>query len=110
MSRSVKQRSSPLTEAERRVLPLVVDGLLYREIAERLSVSRRTVETHVASIFRKVGVRSRRDLARVYRLSTGYGRDRPIDAAPHAPRCSGCGRPTGGLVDTWQGAVTAGMG
>lgn len=108
MSGSVTQRWSTLTEAERRVLPMVVDGLLYREIAERLFVSRRTVETHVASILRKAGVRSRRDLARVYRLGVGHGR--PIDAAPHAARCSGCGRPTVRLVGPGPGAVTAGMG
>ncbi len=52
-----------LTETERRVVGHVVQGLLYREIAERLFISRRTVETHVANAFRKVGVSSRRELA-----------------------------------------------
>ncbi|MBW3664933.1 MAG: AAA family ATPase [Actinobacteria bacterium] len=55
-----------LTEAEQRIVPLVAEGLIYREIGERLFISRRTVETHVARIFRKVGVRSRRDLTRAY--------------------------------------------
>lgn len=55
-----------LTETEARIVPLVAEGLVYREIGERLFISRRTVETHVANVFRKIGVRSRRDLARAY--------------------------------------------
>lgn len=55
-----------LSEAEQRIVPLVADGLTYREIGERLFVSRRTVETHISNIFRKVGARSRHDLARTY--------------------------------------------
>lgn len=51
-----------ITEAEGRVLALVVEGLTYRAAGERLFVSRRTVETHVASIFNKLGVRSRHEL------------------------------------------------
>lgn len=51
-----------LTEVETRVMNAVVDGLTYREVGERLYISRRTVETHIASVFRKVGVRSRNEL------------------------------------------------
>lgn len=51
-----------LTPAEQRVLPLILDGLLYREIAEELHNSRRTIESHAASIMRKLGVSSRREL------------------------------------------------
>ncbi len=54
-----------LTPAERRVLPLILDGLLYREIAEELHNSRRTIESHAASIMRKLGVSSRRELGDV---------------------------------------------
>jgi DNA-binding CsgD family transcriptional regulator len=52
-----------LTDSERRVVDLVGEGLTYREIGERLFISRRTVETHVARAFRKLGVRSRAELA-----------------------------------------------
>lgn len=51
-----------LTEAEQRVAAAIVEGLTYREIGQRLYVSRRTVESHAASIFRKVGVRTRNEL------------------------------------------------
>ena len=51
--------SSPLSPAELRLLPYLLTHLTYREIAERLFVSRNTVSTEVSSIFRKLGVSSR---------------------------------------------------
>jgi len=51
--------ASPLTPAELRLLPYLQTHLTYREIAERLFVSRNTVSTEVSSIFRKFGVSSR---------------------------------------------------
>lgn len=54
---------SSLTESERRVAALVADGLSNPEIAEQLVVSRETVKTHLANIFAKLGVTSRRELA-----------------------------------------------
>ena len=51
-----------LTDSERRVVALVPDGLTYREIGERLFISKRTVETHIAHVFTKLGVSSRREL------------------------------------------------
>ena len=55
-----------LTEAEARVAALVATGALYREVADRLHVSRRTVETHVANAMRKVQVRNRGELTASY--------------------------------------------
>jgi len=52
-----------LTSRERDVATLVADGLTNREISNRLSVSEKTVETHLASIFAKLGVRNRSDVA-----------------------------------------------
>jgi DNA-binding CsgD family transcriptional regulator len=52
-----------LTDSERRVLERVREGLTYREIGERLFISRRTVETHISRIFWKLGVSSRAELA-----------------------------------------------
>ena len=53
-----------LTAAERRVAELVGQGLSNREVASTLFVSAKTVEFHLRNIFRKLGVRSRTELAR----------------------------------------------
>jgi two-component system response regulator NreC len=53
-----------LTEREREVLDLLVLGHTNVEIASLLFLSPRTVETHRASIQRKLGVKSRADLVR----------------------------------------------
>ena len=51
--------ASPLSPAELRVLPYLQTHLTFREIAERLYVSRNTVSSQVTSIYRKLGVSSR---------------------------------------------------
>lgn len=56
-----------LTQRERDVLRLLADGLGDRDIAAALTISRRTVETHVSSILRKLDVRNRVEAARRYR-------------------------------------------
>ena len=53
-----------LTATETTVAELVAGGLSNREVAERLVTSVRTVEGHLGSIYRKLGVRSRTELAR----------------------------------------------
>jgi DNA-binding CsgD family transcriptional regulator len=52
-----------LTPTELRVAGAVADGLSNPQIAERMFISRRTVATHLTSIFRKLGVSSRAELA-----------------------------------------------
>jgi DNA-binding NarL/FixJ family response regulator len=47
-----------LTDREREVLRFVAEGLSTKEIASRLSISTRTVETHRAHLMRKLGIRS----------------------------------------------------
>jgi len=54
-----------LSEREREVLALLVDGLMNKEIARRLSISERTVKFHVASILGKLGVPNRAAAVRV---------------------------------------------
>jgi DNA-binding CsgD family transcriptional regulator len=53
-----------LTATEQRVADLIAGGATNRDAAAALFVSVRTVETHVASIYRKLGVKSRAELAR----------------------------------------------
>jgi LuxR family maltose regulon positive regulatory protein len=50
---------SSLTAAELRMLPLLPTHLTYPEIGQRLFISRHTVKTHAASVYRKLGVSSR---------------------------------------------------
>ena len=52
-----------LTPAERRVADLVAAGATNRATADRLFVTVRTIEVHLTSIYRKLGVRSRTALA-----------------------------------------------
>ncbi len=48
-----------LTPREREVLELLSEGLSARQVARRLSLSERTVNTHVANLYRKLGVSNR---------------------------------------------------
>ena len=57
-------QTGELTPAERRVAELVGQGLSNREVASALFLSAKTVEFHLRNIFRKLGVRSRTELAR----------------------------------------------
>lgn len=59
-----------LTAREREVLHLAAEGHNNAEIADRLFISRRTVETHRANLMRKLGLRSQTDLIR-YALQRG---------------------------------------
>jgi DNA-binding CsgD family transcriptional regulator len=53
-----------LTTREREVALLVSDGLRSREVAERLGIASQTVKSHLKTIFDKLGVRNRVELAR----------------------------------------------
>jgi DNA-binding CsgD family transcriptional regulator len=60
--RPVRTDSNELTTAERSVAQLAVNGHTNREIATQLFMSRKTVEAHVAHIYRKLGIHSRAEL------------------------------------------------
>lgn len=53
-----------LTPREREVLRLIARGLAYKQVARKLSISIKTVETHVSSVLRKLQLSSRHELAR----------------------------------------------
>lgn len=56
-------RAHGLTQREREIASLIIDGHSTAEIAEQLFLSPHTIKDHLKAIFDKVGVRSRRGLA-----------------------------------------------
>jgi two-component system, NarL family, response regulator NreC len=60
-----RQARGPLTVREQQTLRLLALGFTNSETAERLGISRRTVEAHRASLLRKLNARSRADLVRL---------------------------------------------
>ena len=61
MPQTATGSNSGLTGAELRLLPLLSTHLSFREIGERLFVSRNTIKTQAISVYRKLGVSSRSD-------------------------------------------------
>jgi DNA-binding CsgD family transcriptional regulator len=62
-ARSVVQSQSPLSKREWEVAALVAEGKSNRSIADALVLSERTVENHISSIFTKLNLRSRAEVA-----------------------------------------------
>ena len=55
-----------LTPSERRVAELAASGMTTRDVASALFISPKTVETNLARIYRKLGIRSRAELGRAF--------------------------------------------
>ena len=53
-----------LTPREREVLRHIARGYMYKEIAQRLGISAKTVEAHVSAVLRKLQLSSRHELSR----------------------------------------------
>ncbi|MGH2554221.1 MAG: helix-turn-helix domain-containing protein [Actinomycetota bacterium] len=53
-----------MTPTERRIAELVAEGKTNKEVASILVVADRTVESALTQVYRKLGVRSRTELAR----------------------------------------------
>ena len=64
--RHAQERYAQLSDREREVLGLIVEGLTNKEIGRALGLSPRTVETHRANLFAKLQVESLAHLIRYY--------------------------------------------
>jgi DNA-binding CsgD family transcriptional regulator len=62
-----------LTLSERAVATLCLQGMSSREIARKRAVSERTVANQLATIYRKLGVQSRRELRAFFRQFAATG-------------------------------------
>lgn len=58
-SRDAEMFDQTITRRQREILLLLAEGFTIAQIGRKLSISSRTVETHVANIYRKLSVRSR---------------------------------------------------
>jgi DNA-binding CsgD family transcriptional regulator len=84
-------KAAPETELTRRQLEiarLVADDLTNRQIAARLFLSERTVETHVTNILNKLGLNSRTRIGRWLAEQTEAGLPRHANPRSAAPRSS----------------------
>jgi DNA-binding NarL/FixJ family response regulator len=70
--RELAERLSTLTPQQLRVLVLVAEGQLNKQIADALAIQERTVKAHLTAIFEKLGVRNRTQASAIlHQLETG---------------------------------------
>ncbi|MEU6982210.1 helix-turn-helix transcriptional regulator [Streptomyces sp. NPDC046324] len=74
------EAAGELTPQQQRIAGLVAAGATNREIADRLSLSPRTIDHHLRNVFARLGVRSRVELSGLLARAAGDARD-PL----HAP-------------------------
>jgi DNA-binding CsgD family transcriptional regulator len=76
-----------LTPAQERVAALAAGGATNREIAQTLYMSGRTVESHLTTVYRELGIRSRAQLAAALAATASSNSDlTPAIPAPHPDR------------------------
>jgi DNA-binding CsgD family transcriptional regulator len=66
MGRQTPRPADQLTPQELRIALAVAEGATNREVAARLFLSPKTVEFHLGNVYRRLGIRSRRDLIRLF--------------------------------------------
>jgi DNA-binding NarL/FixJ family response regulator len=62
--------TTPLTQREEQIVRAIARGLMNRQIAEELRISEQTVKNQLTTIYQKLGVQSRVQLA-VYAVRNG---------------------------------------
>jgi ATP/maltotriose-dependent transcriptional regulator MalT len=77
--------SGALTPTEERVAALVAAGRTYREVADALFISPKTVQWNLSKIYRKLGVRSRGELAAKLGTEGGSPRESPSRGGGQSP-------------------------
>jgi DNA-binding CsgD family transcriptional regulator len=100
---AVYPRPVVLTRREQEVLHAVASRFTNAEIARALHVSKRTVESHVSALYRKLGVASRRELV----TAGGRPADDPEVAAPHSERVDAARVAFNRAVQTERNAIKA---
>jgi two-component system, NarL family, response regulator NreC len=78
-SEEMLSKQAPLSQRERQVLTEVAQGFTHQEIADRLALSIKTVETYLSRLSSKLGLHRRAELVR-YALEIGL-----LTKEPHAP-------------------------
>ena len=78
--------ASGLSEREKEVARLVLEGKTYREIGESIYISPRTAEHHIARIRRRLGAENRSDLLARLRLALGTDNSPPANPQRLHPR------------------------
>jgi DNA-binding CsgD family transcriptional regulator len=71
-----------LSPTQRSIAWLVRDALTNQQIARRMFISPHTVNYHLREIFRKLGINSRVELARIVQQVAGQRRDQPGTPGP----------------------------
>jgi DNA-binding NarL/FixJ family response regulator len=71
-----------LSYREKEVLELAAGGLTNSQIASRLFLAESTVKTHLSSVFRRLGVSSRREAAALIRVADNDTRRQLLPAPP----------------------------
>jgi DNA-binding CsgD family transcriptional regulator len=84
--RRVADTRDQLTEQELQIAHFVAQGLSNRDVAAQLFLSPRTIAAHLRNIFRKLGISSRTELARLHLESVGAAADDAADAAVRPTR------------------------
>lgn len=59
-------KGAPLSERQKDVVRLIAQGLINKEIAERLETSEHTVKYYIAQAMRKLGARTRAHMVAIY--------------------------------------------